>query len=166
LEIMKAVLARTSPALSQPEEPKTAGKKNAAASDQVLTKTVAPALSPAETLILENYHAEDFRKLLGVNIFEDTIWFNKEAFEEVLLYAPLFIALESGAALETVSRPPHKTAPKAKAAAATLVPAEDWLDRVAKVGELCEAFARAEAKSAYQLDGLLGALGTGGSGEK
>ncbi|GHT85179.1 alpha-amylase [Spirochaetia bacterium] len=146
LEIMKAALARTSPALSPPEEPKKAA----------ITKTVAQTLSPAETLILENYHAEDFRKLLGVNIFEDTIWFNKESFEEVLLYAPLFIALESDAALEPVTRPPNRTAPKTKAAA------EDWLDRIAKIGELSEAFAKAEAKSAYQLDGLLGALGTGG----
>jgi hypothetical protein len=165
LEIMKAVLARTSPVLVPIEPVKTVGKKKAAASDQALTKTVAQTLSPAETLILENYHAEDFRELLGVNIFEDTIWFNKEAFEEVLLYAPLFIALESGAALETVPRPPNKTAPKAKAAAAAQVPAvfpaDDWLDQVAKVGELYEAFARAEAKSAYQLDGLLKSLGEG-----
>ncbi|GHV76822.1 alpha-amylase [Spirochaetia bacterium] len=155
LEIMKAVLARTSPAL--------APKDKVSVPDQVITKTVAQTLSAAETLILDNYHAEDFRKLLGVNIFEDTIWFNKEAFEEVLLYAPLFIALESGAALETVKRPPNKSAPKAKAAATAQIPAvfpaDDWLDRVAKVGELYEAFARAEVKSAYQLDGLLMALG-------
>jgi hypothetical protein len=164
LEIMKAVLARTSPAIAPPVLPtaepvKAAGKKKAArtesaAPDQAISKTVAQALSPAETLILENYHAEDFRKLLGVNIFEDTIWFNKEAFWEVLLYAPLFIVLENGAALETVSRPPVKAAPK--------VNGEDWLERAATIGELSGAFAKAEAKSGYQLDGLLGALGGSG----
>ncbi|MFP3042763.1 alpha-amylase [Treponema primitia] len=138
MEIMKAVLARTSPVLPPPEK-----------------KTTVPALSRAETLILDNYHEEDFRKLLGVNIFEDTIWFNKESFEEALFYAPLFITLESGAALEGVPCPPKKTAPKARAE----LSADDWLDRVAKIGAITEALTKAEAKSGYRLDGLLDALG-------
>ena len=48
----------------------------------------------AAALILENYDSEDFRKILGVNRFEDVTWFNKEAFEETLFLAPLFILLE------------------------------------------------------------------------
>ncbi|MHB9294209.1 hypothetical protein Holit_03336 [Hollandina sp. SP2] len=53
--------------------------------------------SPA-ALVRENYHAPDFRRLLGVNQFEGITWFNKEAFEETLDYASLFLALESEAA--------------------------------------------------------------------
>jgi hypothetical protein len=133
LEIMKAVLARTSPA------PKTSAEDAAA-----LPAAAVQELSPAEKLVLDNYHAEDFRALLGVNIFEDLIWFNKEAFEEVLFYAPLFAALESNAALGAK-------------------PAAKWLDRIAGIAELAEAFAGAEEQSGYQLDGLLGALGTEGA---
>ncbi|MDR1596435.1 MAG: alpha-amylase [Treponema sp.] len=148
LEIMKAVLARTSPALLPQEPVKTAVNKTAA--DKGLPKISIQPLSPAETLVLDNYHEDDFRKLLGVNIFADTIWFNKEAFEEVLFYAPLFTALESPVAMDTVVRPPKKTTPKAKT--------EDWMDRIAKIADLTETFTRAEAMSEYQLDGLLGAL--------
>jgi hypothetical protein len=32
------------------------------------------------------------------------------------------------------------------------------MDRIAKIADLTETFAKAEMKSAYQLDGLLGAL--------
>ncbi|MDR2079214.1 MAG: hypothetical protein LBP74_05795, partial [Treponema sp.] len=45
---------------------------------------------------------------------------------------------------------PKKTTPKPRA--------EDWMDRIAKIADLTETFAKAEMKSAYQLDGLLGAL--------
>jgi hypothetical protein len=99
-----------------------------------------------------------------VNVFEDMVWFNKESFEEALLYAPLVAALESGAALEGVARPPKKAASKTTAAASatadlpTPLPDAGWLDRAAKIGALAEAFAKAEEQSGYQLDGLLGAL--------
>jgi hypothetical protein len=53
--------------------------------------------------------------------------------------------------MDRVVRPPEKTAPKTKT--------EDWMGRIAKIADLTETFAKAEAKSAYQLDGLLGALG-------
>jgi hypothetical protein len=163
---MKAVLARTSPALEPPPPETPAAKKKTAAGK-------LPVQSPVVTLILNNFQAEDFRKLLGINLFEDTVWFNKESFEEVLFYAPLFIALESGAALEAVSRPPEKPAEKAKAAlpkpSTAKLPAEaptpalagdDWLARVAEIGAITEALTKAEAKSGYRLDGLLDALGT------
>ncbi|MDR1986806.1 MAG: efflux RND transporter permease subunit [Treponema sp.] len=72
-EIAKALLART-----RPEDPGVYG-------------------TPA-ALVTENYHVPDFRRLLGVNQFEGITWFNKEAFEETLDYASLFLALESEAA--------------------------------------------------------------------
>jgi hypothetical protein len=155
LEIIKAVLARTSPAPAA----------KTATADTTPPAAAIHELSPAEKLILDNYHAEDFRKLLGVNIFEGVIWFNKEAFEKVLFYAPLFAALESDAALiaapERASRPPKPPAAKTGAALTA-----DWLDRIAGIAELVEAFAAAEAKSGYQFDGLLRALGTESSPTK
>jgi glycosidase len=53
--------------------------------------------SPA-ALLRAHAHDEDFRRLLGINRFEGIIWFNKEAFEETVDYASLFLALESEAA--------------------------------------------------------------------
>jgi hypothetical protein len=144
LEIMRALLARTSPG----ESPDSAGKQGAVAA---LKPPAAPELSPAEKLILDNYHEEDFRRLLGVNVFDGVVWFNKEAFEETLFYASLFTAMESEAALQGL---PHKGRAGTKAEGA-------WLDRVAKIAELADAFAAAEQASAYRLDGLLKALETG-----
>ncbi|MDR0708759.1 MAG: hypothetical protein LBF77_01675, partial [Spirochaetaceae bacterium] len=81
-EIMKAVLARTG----------AAGK---AAFSREIT---------AQSLTLENYDAADFRSILKVNSFENTTWFNKEAFEEALFYVPLFALLEYGQArAETIA---------------------------------------------------------------
>ena len=68
--LMKAVLSRTGP------------------------KTALPAMD-ASTLVAENYETEDFRFLLGINVFNDVTWFNKEAFDVTLTYAPLFLALET-----------------------------------------------------------------------
>ena len=56
----------------------------------------------AAAIIIENYDADDFRKILKVNRFNDVTWFNKEAFEEVLFLAPFFLALENPGALETI----------------------------------------------------------------
>jgi hypothetical protein len=149
LEIMKALLSRTSPGESRGS---AEGKQSAAASPAV------QELSPAEKLVLDNYHAEDFRRLLGVNIFDGVIWFNKEAFEETLFYTSLFTALESKAALQGPSRP------REEAEGTRAEETAEWLERIATIAELAEAFASAEQASAYRLDGLLKALETGGTG--
>jgi hypothetical protein len=47
---------------------------------------------------MENYSADDFGKLLGINIFNDESWFNKEGFEAALFYGSLFAAVETGMA--------------------------------------------------------------------
>ena len=47
----------------------------------------------AAAIILENYDAPDFRKILGVNRFDDVTWFNKEAFEETLFLVPFILTL-------------------------------------------------------------------------
>jgi hypothetical protein len=161
-ELMKAVLARTSPG--------------------------APSGYSAPigaSLILENYTAGDFRQLLGINLFEDTVWFNKEAFEEALFYVPLFLALESRSALEAVKRPPGKNlsektgpgagpggkakprrSPEPSEPVAPPEPADDtaaWLERIGLIAGVEEQFRQAEAASGYRLDGLLAALSEPGA---
>jgi hypothetical protein len=127
-ELMRAILARTVP------------------------ETVVPAQSgnPAENLILEHYQAEDFRRILGVNRFEDTIWFNKEAFETALRYAPLFAALEVPGAFEKAA---------SRKAADSALSETQWRKRLKSIAEITGAFAAAERQSEYRLEGLIEALG-------
>jgi glycosidase len=75
-EIAPALLART-----RPRDPERYGTP----------------LRPA-TLVMASYQDEDFRRLLGINHFDGLTWFNKEAFEAVLDYGTLFLALEGEAA--------------------------------------------------------------------
>jgi hypothetical protein len=138
-EIIKAVLARTSP------------------DDLSLYGT--PSL--AESVILANYSDEDFKKVLGINYFEDVTWFNKEAFENVLFYAPLFLILESGDAFKgsgkavpAVGRSGAKKAKSPEQDKKTTVS----LSRVETIAALALQFARAEEQSAYRLDLLIEGL--------
>jgi glycosidase len=127
-ELSRAVLARTGGG-ALPAEP-------AAGGEQPPPAEAAPAgpLSPL-AVILNNYEAGDFRRLLGINFFEDLVWFNKEAFEEALFYAPLFLIPDGGA------------------------PADGpWLKRLETAAEIAGRFAKAEKESGYRLDGLIEAL--------
>ncbi|GHV19438.1 hypothetical protein FACS189494_01050 [Spirochaetia bacterium] len=61
----------------------------------------------ADSIITKNYEDEDFRRLLGVNVWQDTVWFNKENFQETSFYASViasnFAGLEKAASLsETI----------------------------------------------------------------
>ncbi|MDR3343785.1 MAG: alpha-amylase [Treponema sp.] len=127
-EIMKAVLSRTSPQDTRAYRTAFLG----------------------ETLILENYTAEDFRTVLGVNIFEDITWFRKEAFEEALCYVPLFLVLEGDAAFAEATTP------------ADTDPAT-WLKQVGTIAALTEQFSKAEASAGYRLDRLIDALSETGT---
>jgi glycosidase len=128
-EIMKAVLARTVPA------------------DAALYGPSPSAL----LLIQENYAAEDFRAILGVNVFNGATWFNKESFERTLLYAPLFLILESDDAF----REPRASGGSVRAAGQ---------QRLRIISKLTEQFLRAEAGSGYRLDRLIEVLSAGGKG--
>ncbi|MDR2185642.1 MAG: alpha-amylase, partial [Treponema sp.] len=147
LAVMKAVLVRT--ATENPEE--SAGTPPSAA------WSPPPPEALARYLALENYDAEDIRSLLGVNLFDDVIWFNKEAFEEFLSLAPLFLVLEDPAAL----RGGRGTA------GADTAKWREWMDLVFRTAEF---FRKAEAVSEYRLDRLIEALsgetGLGGSGKE
>jgi hypothetical protein len=109
VEIMKAVLAR-SPAGKAPEagpgparpRPGAEGPRPGPARPRPGAESPrpgAPRPDPkalARALILDNYDKDDFRRILGVNVFDDITWFNKEAFDLALSYGPLFAAMEGG----------------------------------------------------------------------
>jgi hypothetical protein len=116
----------------------------------------------AGTLFIEeNYQYEDFRRLLGINTFDDITWFNKEGFESSLFYGTLFFVLESDEVLRQVSRAKAKPAGAKKgvqAAVKSTAKPLPWLERVTRIGELNEALINAEAKSGYRLHELLDVL--------
>jgi hypothetical protein len=159
-DLMKAVLSRTVP---EDLKPSAAGTP------------LTPGLLGA-AFIERHYQDEDFRRILGINLFEDVTWFNKEGFEAALFYGSLFFTLENDAAFEECAGK-KKAAPtkgkKAKAVpaaggdSAPAIPGKaaplSWPERTGIIAELSEALARAEEASGYRLDGLLDSLaGTGG----
>ena len=82
-DIIKAVIIRTNAAV----EP------NAKANSSKIKLGIRDKLSPAElaALIIEdNYLKDDFRRILGINIFNDILWYNKEGFDNAVFYASLF----------------------------------------------------------------------------
>jgi hypothetical protein len=86
IEIMKAVLKR----LPSTKPSGAAEPKRAEAGASV------GAISLAQTLLLDNYDKEDFRRILGVNVFDDVTWFNKECFDRALSFGSLFAVMETG----------------------------------------------------------------------
>jgi glycosidase len=141
VELIRGVLSRTSPEDTGPYQ--------------------VPPLGAA--LVLANYQAEDFRKLLGMNIFEDTVWFNKEAFEAALFYAPLFLALEGETALEAVQRPQPAGKGRKAPRKAPGTAESRWITRLEGIVQLADQFDRAEKDSGYKLERLIELLsGTAG----
>jgi hypothetical protein len=129
------------------------------------TAPVSPAIygkpSPAEALILENYDQEDFRRILGVNLFDDITWFNREAFDEALFYAPFFLITEGEGAFTEAGETPKPAAAEDPAAGL-----EKWAVRVKAVAAAAEQFRLAGAESGCRLDKLLEALAEGGPGKR
>jgi hypothetical protein len=119
-EICKAALRRTGAEKHEAANGKAAGKKDAAFDAGRL----------AASIIVENHPLEDFRRLIGVNVFNDVTWFNKEAFESALFYGKLFFALEGDSAMP-------------------------WLERAARIAEVTEAMKKAETECGYRLDTLI-----------
>jgi hypothetical protein len=106
----------------------------------------------AHTILTENYHDEDFRKLLGISVFNDITWFNKEAFELTLAYTPLFLALENDTAFtDTNKMGKPKTAKSTKTAKTDAA----WQKRIKVIAEIVEQFHKAEEKSEYRFDRLI-----------
>jgi hypothetical protein len=128
-EISKAVLRRT-------------GADNSALIGNTITGKKSAAFNAglfAASLFIENHSRGDFRTLIGVNVFNDVTWFNKEAFESALFYGKLFFVLETDSAYQTPCS-----------------------DRTARIAEVTEAMKKAEIESGYQMDKFIRLL----SGEK
>jgi len=84
----------------------------------------------AARIIDENYLDADFRRILGINIFEDVTWFNKEGFEDALFYTSLFFLVEGSVKISM----------------------EERIDRIVKIYDV---LMKAEEKSEYRFDNLL-----------
>ncbi|MDR2617800.1 MAG: alpha-amylase [Treponema sp.] len=129
-DLARAVLART------------------CAEDPGIYRSASGAQELAAALILENYEADDFRRILGVNRFNEATWFIKEAFEETVSHAALFLFPESGAAFGLKK---EHTAESAK----------NWRNRISVIAETAECLFRAEEESGFKLDELAGTLAKG-----
>jgi hypothetical protein len=115
-----------------------------ARTNQVSAGIYSEAKTPvaiAAALIIENYDTVDFRKILGVNCFDDITWFNKEAFEETLFLAPFFLCLDS----------PRAFGKKTEES-------EIRRMRVEKIAAVVKAFHQAKKASGYKFDELSAAL--------
>jgi len=118
MDIARVVLTKTAPyEVAAKDSPYHIGKEFDAAEFAVL-------------IIEENYFDDDFRRILGINIFDDVMWFNKEGFDYTLFYSSLFFMVESTIEL----------------------PIEDRIDRIAKV---YDALLEAEEEAEYRFDVLL-----------
>jgi hypothetical protein len=93
VEILKVMLSRRGvekdAGLAAPPSAAKAAKTAPAAKKQ-------SAKDLARQLILDNYGDDDFRRILGINVFDDVTWFNKEAFERALYYGSIYAAMENG----------------------------------------------------------------------
>jgi len=92
----------------------------------------------AAAFIEANYLQDDFRALIGANVWDDVTWFNKEAFESTVFHGKLLMLLEACPWVGGRRQP--------------------WLERAARIGEVAEVLDRAKAASGYKLGGLLRAL--------
>jgi hypothetical protein len=150
-EIMKAALVRTGAAKPARDQAKTPSPKSSRGKGGKAAKAPvpAPAAGSAKTrmaaFLAANYEAEDFRRLLKVNRFDDVTWFNKEAFEEALYYASLFLLAEDNAVFATASG----SSPAAP---------QDGAQRAAFIAELVRRAREAEKESGYRLDELAAIL--------
>jgi hypothetical protein len=152
--LTRAALARTAPGEVSP----------------LLTALPFRAGEFAGALIQEYYHHDDFRQLLGINVFDDVTWFSKEGFEDILFYGAFFLALENSAAFEA-ALPAAGTGSPAGADAAGAADstgaasgevspgkAPPWPRRIARIAELYDVLAKAGETSGFRFDTFMDSL--------
>jgi hypothetical protein len=100
--------------------------------------TAFDAVEFASLVIEENYRDNDFRRILGINLFDDVLWFNKEGFDAALFYSSLFFMVD-GSVESAV---------------------EERLDRIVKIYDV---LTKAEEKAEYRFDVLLDNLTSKGA---
>jgi hypothetical protein len=134
-ELAAAVLARTAP------EPDPEAAKTRARSSSKRSGDFNPG-SLGASIIAGDYETEDFRRLLGINRFDDVTWFNKEAFEKAVGAARFFLLPENA---EAFGLKGPDTAGKRR-------------ERSERINSAADCLLRAETVSGYRLDALLEAL--------
>jgi hypothetical protein len=147
-ELAAAVLARTAPvgAVKTAVDAKAQAKTAKAGTGSAVKISPEPE-GPGElaaSIIADNYETEDFRRLLGINRFDDVTWFNKEAFEKAVSAASFFLLPENAGAFGSKGA---DSAGKRR-------------DRAEMIKAVTESFLKAEKVSGYRLDALLEALST------
>ncbi|MDR2542994.1 MAG: alpha-amylase [Treponema sp.] len=120
-DIVKAVLSRST------------SKASAATPAHAKIKWTGNAAEFAIQVIYANYNEEDFRRILGINIFDDVAWFNKEGFEDALFYSLLLFMVKS----------------------ATEIPFKEQLDHITGIYDILTI---AKEKSNYRFDYFLDVL--------
>ncbi|MDR0785464.1 MAG: alpha-amylase [Treponema sp.] len=124
----------------------------------VLARTSVDSIPDGLTQIfMENYHSDDFRQILGINVFNGVVWFNKEAFGATITYAPLFLSLESDVAFKPKLVTLKKTA-RQPSAKSTKPSKTKWEKRVKAIAQAVKRLRAAEEKSDYQFEKLLAEL--------
>jgi hypothetical protein len=70
----------------------------------VLARSTPPKPWTAAGIFTENRDQPDFHDLLGLNVFDNIVWYNKERFALTFCYAAFYASLEKNAQPETVAR--------------------------------------------------------------
>jgi hypothetical protein len=115
----------------------------------------------AKVLIDEALESSEYKDVLGLNQFEQTIWFNKECFDDALFYASLLAVLENPEAFNVAEQKTKgkKSASKKTATEETIDPETALCNRIKTTAETAKILKAAEKKSAYKLEDLRKALG-------
>ena len=163
VNLMKLVLSRTAPkAGTEPIKPaKKTGKP-----ESIPDTPNARAVTPLLKLVRSAFTSNDVRSFMGVNVFEGVEWFNKERFDEALMYAGFAAAIETEDAVSTIRKVPLKmdlnkksktegVEGKEKALQTPKLDTTRWIKRLETVARALSLAEDAEAHSGYRVDVFL-----------
>ncbi len=173
VNLMKLVLSRTAPkAEAETIKPAKKSIKPESASESTKAKAETPLLQ----LVRSAFASNDVRSFMGVNVFEGVEWFNKERFDEALVYAGFAMAIEAEAAVSTMRKVPLKpdvtkksktegnTEGKVAKGNALQTPKLDtgrWTKQLENIAHTLRVAEEAEARSGYRVDVFLAAMEKG-----
>lgn len=131
----------------------------------VLSRTASQGHYESDSLALSiaqsSLQEEDTAAFLGVNVFNDVTWFNKERFEEILFYASAILAIEGD---EAIAGPIKQVEEKEKDFSLPVphpsrINTLHWNRRIESIARVREDLDRAAKLSGYRVDDFLAALG-------
>ena len=160
VNLMKLILSRTAPkAETEILKPAKKSIKPESVLETPKTKVEPPLLK----LVRNAFASNDVRSFMGVNVFEDVEWFNKERFDEALVYTCFAAAIEAEAAVSSKPDSARKTKSErtVEKGNALQVPKLDtarWTKQLETIAHAMVAAETAEAHSGYRVDIFLTAL--------